>query len=188
MQPDRCHPADWENPGRVKVQISKDGRFLNPIVKNRQSCNILLTPMTDYIGTQLCHQLASQIQHQNPELVYKPRPRTVKPATTAQSSAPAKKAKPTSKSKKASTKRIVHQIPLPSRPPAPPHPVPSLDDRLPLHSPIHAAGVAVSAIARDIETEKENKKKGITSGTGEEGEKKEKQPKMKRIVVRGGKR
>lgn len=39
QQPDRCHPADWENPGRVKIQISKDGRFLNPIVKNRTSAD-----------------------------------------------------------------------------------------------------------------------------------------------------
>ena len=36
LQPDKTHPADSENPGRVKVQFIKDNRFLNPIIKNRQ--------------------------------------------------------------------------------------------------------------------------------------------------------
>ena len=36
-QPDRCHPADWENPGRVKVQFEIDGKFANPIVKTSKS-------------------------------------------------------------------------------------------------------------------------------------------------------
>jgi hypothetical protein len=37
FQPNRTHPADFENPGRVKVQFQKDGKFLNPIIKNRTS-------------------------------------------------------------------------------------------------------------------------------------------------------
>ena len=45
--------------------------------------------------------------------------------------------------------------------------------------------MAVSAIARDLETEKENKKKGITMGSTEEPSGKEKAPKIKRMVVRG---
>ena len=83
-------------------------------------------------------------------------------------------------------------------PPLPPQPVLSLEQRLPLHSPLVATGIAVSSIKRDLETERENKKKGLTAGSGaggggggEEGsaEKgaggKDKQPKMKRMVVRG---
>lgn len=42
-QPDRVHPADWANPGRVKVQFEKDGRFINPIVKNRKSGPLLVS-------------------------------------------------------------------------------------------------------------------------------------------------
>lgn len=57
-----------------------------------------------------------------------------------------------------------------------------LEDRLPLHSPIYPTGVAMSSITRDLENEKEAKKKGIAQA-GEEG--KEKAPKMKRVVVRG---
>lgn len=37
LEPEKTHPADWENPGRVKVQLERDGRPINPIVKNRES-------------------------------------------------------------------------------------------------------------------------------------------------------
>lgn len=57
-----------------------------------------------------------------------------------------------------------------------------LEDRLPLHSPVYPAGVAISAIKRDLENEKEAKMKGIAP-PAEDG--KEKAPKMKRVVVRG---
>jgi hypothetical protein len=52
-QPDKTHPADWENPGRVKVQFEKDGRFVNPIVKNRASCRLaLFNPRTSILTSQ----------------------------------------------------------------------------------------------------------------------------------------
>lgn len=67
--------------------------------------------------------------------------------------------------------------------------MPSLDDRLPLHSPVVQTGVAVASVKREMETEKENKRKGISAGGGGGEEKpeggKEKLPKIKRMVVRG---
>lgn len=36
LEPEKTHPTDWENPGRVKVQIVRDGKPINPIVKNRE--------------------------------------------------------------------------------------------------------------------------------------------------------
>jgi signal recognition particle subunit SRP19 len=58
-----------------------------------------------------------------------------------------------------------------------------------LHSPVVPAGVALSAMKRDVEQERENKKKGIAMGPGpgaDDGkEGKEKTPKVKRMVVRG---
>lgn len=30
----KCHPRDWDNPGRVRVQIRRDGRLLNENVKS----------------------------------------------------------------------------------------------------------------------------------------------------------
>lgn len=34
----KAHPRDWENPGRVRVQWKKDGRFVNPAIKTSTSC------------------------------------------------------------------------------------------------------------------------------------------------------
>lgn len=30
----KCHPADWDNPGRVRVQWRRDGELLNPGIRN----------------------------------------------------------------------------------------------------------------------------------------------------------
>ncbi|WVF69629.1 hypothetical protein IAT40_004407 [Kwoniella sp. CBS 6097] len=202
LEPDRCHPADWENPGRVKVQIMKEGRYLNPIVKNR---------------TQLYKHISDQIRQRNPSLTFdvsaaSKRSSKSKAAKTSSASTSAaasgsknksKNQKQASKSGKATTAqgkkgttqpiKTSIQIKLPTRPPPAPQPIPALDDRLPLHSPAVPAGVAVAAMKRDIEAEKEAKKKGASNpllgagpgGSGEGGEGKEKMPKMKRVVVRG---
>jgi len=158
LEPDKCHPADWENPGRVKVRFFRDGQYFNPIVKNR---------------TQLYRHLADQLCQQNPKLVFSAVSHKTKTASKAQP----KKGK-TKAQGQATTIRGA------SRPPLVPHPIPPLDARLPLHSPLVPTGVAVSAVKRDLENEKEAKKKGISMGAGAEGEK-EKMPKMKRVVVRG---
>ncbi|GFZ47857.1 hypothetical protein JCM24511_05604 [Saitozyma sp. JCM 24511] len=176
LEPDRVHPADWENPGRVKVQFVKDGRFINPIVKNR---------------SQLYKHLASQLHNLHPALIYRPAPKpasastTAATATTATGASKSKtskssgKSKAKSKSQSSASKPAVIPPKFASRPPRPTT-IPALDDRLPLHTPIAPTGVAVAAVKRDLEAEKESKKKGI--GGGEGGS--EKMPKMKRVVVR----
>ncbi|KAL7419326.1 signal recognition particle subunit [Cryptotrichosporon argae] len=168
LEPEKTHPADWENPGRVKVQFVKDGKFANPIVKNR---------------TQLYAQLAAQMQRANPSLMTQPKSASasIKPKPPPAKAIPATKAKKAS----SSTKPVVPAAPrrLPTRAPPAPQPLPALDERLPLHSPIVATGVAVSAVKRDLEAEKEAKKKGAIEGPGAGGE--AKPPKMKRMVVRG---
>ncbi|WVR04754.1 hypothetical protein IAU60_001765 [Kwoniella sp. DSM 27419] len=190
LEPDRCHPADWENPGRVKVQFEKDGRFLNPIIKNR---------------TQLYKHLADQLIQRNPKLAFTANrtssKRSSKPTTAPSSSKVKGKVQATAKSSakggkgkskasgsnsKKETANPVVPIKLPTRPPLAPQPLPTLDDRLPLHSPVVPAGVAVAAIKRDIDSEKEAKKKGLPAVGGAEGEGgKDKMPKMKRVMVRG---
>lgn len=133
----------------------------------------------DPVGTQLCHHIAAQIQHQNPSIVYTPPPRKPKGDAKAVVSKDKKK-------KSKSGNKTIKAVALPSRPPFPPQPYPVMEDRLPVYSPLHAAGVAVSAIKRDLEQEKENKKKGLSLGSTEDaGSGKEKAPKMKRVVVRG---
>ena len=37
-QPDKTHPKDWENPGRVKVLIRVDGKPVNSGIKDSPSC------------------------------------------------------------------------------------------------------------------------------------------------------
>jgi signal recognition particle subunit SRP19 len=140
------------------------------------------------------------MQHQDPSLAYKPIPKSAEKAAAAaqppaapSSSKSAKKTKslpaPAGKSGKtqATTKAARRH---PYGPPRPPRPsaVPPLDDRLPLHTPVAQTGVAVASVKREIETEKENKRKGISgAGMGEEKPEgaKEKVPKVKRMVVRG---
>lgn len=35
LEPERLHPKDWANPGRVRVQLKdEEGRLLNPKIKN----------------------------------------------------------------------------------------------------------------------------------------------------------
>ena len=36
-QIEKTHPADWRNPGRVKVLIKKDNQYAHPIIQNRKS-------------------------------------------------------------------------------------------------------------------------------------------------------
>lgn len=181
-QPEKTHPADWENPGRVKVQFEKDGRFLNPIVTNR---------------TQLCAELAKQMQRANPALVPQPEAPREKAAPAAAAPTPAPggaKGKKKSKGKApgggaAAPASAPAPAPrLPTKAPRPPLPLPARDERLPIHSPAAPTGVAVAAIKRDLENEKEAKKKGLPFAGGDDGAAKDKMPKMKRVVVRGSRR
>lgn len=36
-QIEKTHPADWHNPGRVKVLIKKHNQYAHPIIQNRKS-------------------------------------------------------------------------------------------------------------------------------------------------------
>lgn len=116
-----------------------------------------------------------------PKLSYTINPPTKsKPKPTADSvQKPSKKTKSKSGEPKPKvTKR------LRTRPPIPPQPTLKLEERLPLHSPLIQTGIAVSSIKRDLDQEKESKKNAIAAPEeGKEGG--AKQPKMKRIMVRG---
>lgn len=171
------------------MQFVRDGKFMNPIVKNSESAYCVdwcASMLKHSLGTQLYKHIADQIRQQNPSVKYTPRPKTAKPSKEAESStAKSKKAKSKANAKAKSAKAQSVPVLFATRPPLPPQPVPTLEDRLPLHSPVHPTGVALASIKRDIETEKENKKKGITPGPSAEEGGKEKQPKVKRIMVRG---
>ena len=126
------------------------------------------------------------MRNRDPKGAYTPRQKAEKNEKDAKLPSRSGKAKAKSRKAKTPSDAVITPRP-PTRVPSAPQPIPKLEDRFPLHSPVHPTGVAVSSIQREIETEKENKKKGITGGAGEEGGK-EKMPKMKRVVVRGPKR
>lgn len=147
------------------MQFVKDGRFINPIIKNR---------------TQLYKHISDQIRQRNPSIVFDPTAtasRRPQPFSSASTSKPTKKNKAKVKQPSKAPRPIVK---LPTRPPLPPVPVPNPDDRLPFNSPLIPMGVIIAAIKREKAEEKEKKKVGGGEGTGEA-----KVPKMKKIVVRG---
>lgn len=124
------------------------------------------------------------MRNAEPSLSYRPSPKNTKP-TPSQSQIKAKSQEKPSTAKSNSQTKLRRHPYGPARPPRPTI-VPALDDRLPLHTPLAQTGVAVASVKRELETDKENKKKGIGAIQGEEGkEGKEKMPKMKRVVVRG---
>ena len=117
-----------------------------------------------------------------PKLSYTINPPTKpksKPADTTSVSKPNKKSKKSTDTKTRQPKK------LRTRPPIPPQPTLKLEDRLPLHSPLIQTGIAVSSIKRDLDQEKEAKKNAIAAPAEEGGKEGAKQPKMKRIMVRG---
>ncbi|KAL3479712.1 signal recognition particle, SRP19 subunit [Aspergillus californicus] len=43
FEPEKLHPKDWANPGRVRVQLKNDsGRLINPKIKNKHHLYILI--------------------------------------------------------------------------------------------------------------------------------------------------
>lgn len=36
FEPSKCHPKDWANPGRVRVQVKKDGRAVSAKIQNSE--------------------------------------------------------------------------------------------------------------------------------------------------------
>lgn len=51
LEPEKLHPKDWANPGRVRVLLKEDGKSTNPNIKNSMFlCRIL--PLYPRIGVQ----------------------------------------------------------------------------------------------------------------------------------------
>lgn len=43
FEPDKTHPKDWSNPGRVRVLLKQDGQLLNRNIKNKHHLYILMS-------------------------------------------------------------------------------------------------------------------------------------------------
>ncbi|GHJ87352.1 hypothetical protein NliqN6_3754 [Naganishia liquefaciens] len=174
---EKTHPADWRNPGRVKVLIKKDNQYAHPVIQNR---------------SQLSAHIARQMQRMNPNLVPKSddlgsrREETAKEDTGLRQAANGDSAKSFNQAPSSRPRRKTRNLPLSA-----PHPFPPMDDRLPINSPAVALGIAVQSVRRDLEQEKERKRVGSGQNTdvgnapgGNEPPSGSNKPKMKKIVVR----
>ena len=51
LEPEKLHPKDWANPGRVRVLLKEDGKLTNPNIKNSMFLGRIL-PQYPRIGVQ----------------------------------------------------------------------------------------------------------------------------------------
>ncbi|PAK71521.1 hypothetical protein B8W95_13910, partial [Staphylococcus pasteuri] len=57
LQPLKTHPKDWENPGRVKVQLrTAEGTPRNPSIKNSKRCFLFVRARQE-----MCRMLTSHL-------------------------------------------------------------------------------------------------------------------------------
>jgi len=134
----KCHPRDWENPGRVRVQWKRDGQLVNPSITSKKL---------------LLEGIAYQIQRLRPELVPKvpyiylaPKlPPTSQPKPTA--SGKGKQSQQKSKQAAPSTSTTTSKRLNPGcRLPVPPEPQPAPNSRLSTYSPAITAGILIDTI------------------------------------------
>ncbi|KAG8912516.1 signal recognition particle subunit [Tulasnella sp. 417] len=135
-EPIKCHPRDWGNPGRVKVQWKQpDGRLTNPAIPTKK---------------KLFELIAAHIQRSKPELV----PDLTKlaitdeaPATAdEQPSKPPPNKSPNKKDgKKAPTPSAQNQKPRTRPLPKAPSPLPPLSERYSPYSPLIPSGSLLEA-------------------------------------------
>lgn len=70
LEPEKLHPKDWANPGRVRVLLKNEsGKLVNPRIKNSM-CSLsrgMITSLTRYTRTPSLHprRSAPQIQSDN---------------------------------------------------------------------------------------------------------------------------
>ncbi|KAI0684907.1 signal recognition particle, SRP19 subunit [Cytidiella melzeri] len=134
----KFHPRDWENPGRVRVQLKKDGRLVNPKIRNKK---------------ELLELIAMQIQIGKPDNI--PRP----PYTTTSAEAPAEStpaptpakgkqlaSKTAGKGASSGTTVAPAAVPATKRLPAPPAPHPPLANRVSPFSPALVSGVLIDTV------------------------------------------
>ncbi|RDB27476.1 Signal recognition particle SEC65 subunit [Hypsizygus marmoreus] len=138
----KCHPRDWENPGRVRVQWKKDGKLMNPMVQ------------TTTQEKQLLEVICFQIQHIKPENIPKP-PYNTTPSIIAVPTPSAKTPNGAPSSNKgkqpAATKSKSPTAPQSKqvggrRLPIPPEPHPPLASRVSAYSPAISTGVLIETV------------------------------------------
>jgi len=127
-EPNKRHPKDWDNPGRVRVELKRNGKFMNPAIKSKK---------------QLLEAISFQIQGLKHDNIPKP-PYNTSPLYTNTTSNP-KSAKSKSKTPTPTT-APKSKTQGKRRLPIPPTPHPPLATRLSPYSPALVSGVLIETV------------------------------------------
>jgi len=145
----KCHPRDWANPGRVRVQWKKDGGgFVNPTIRTKKQ---LLAAIAAYI------QAVKPELVPKPELMSKPEPRVKASAAGPSSSSSSAKPSGSAKAKQKAPAKAPQSLQDADSPSdaltvmgafthTPPLPPPALAVRVSAYSPAVPSGVLVDAL------------------------------------------
>ena len=186
MEPQKSHPRDWENPGRVRVQWKQDGRPLNPAVQTSEWLTALcMTAADGRLEKQLLEMISFQIQRSKPDNIPKPPYNTTKAAP--EPSQPAQQPSAASKGKQPATGSKFKSTDVSPEPakrsggralPVPPEPFPPLAERVSPFSPALASGVLIDTVKAGMNAqEKEPAQAGAANANAAAG-------KGKRKVIR----
>jgi len=148
-EPNKSHPRDWENPGRVKVLWKENGRLLHPHLKTKK---------------QLLEAISRQIQRTDPSLI--PTPDQLRSAATHQPDAGAPSTSSSSK-KPAATNKPKTKPKNGAKPTEPPSPLPEIGQRLPPWSPALETGVLLETMK--VALGQAEKGEGAGAGPGAPG-------------------
>ncbi|EIW77030.1 signal recognition particle SRP19 subunit [Coniophora puteana RWD-64-598 SS2] len=172
----KCHPRDWENPGRVRVQWRKDGKLVNSAIASKK---------------QLLEMISFQIQRTKPDNIPKkpfltsrdpnipsePVSATPSAAPSAQTPSNASsntKGKQPAKGKPGSALTVASATPSSTqddyvqkaRLPRPPAPLPSLASRVSPYSPALPSGVLIETVKAGMNAQAEGGGAGGMGGMG----------------------
>ena len=158
----KCHPRDWENPGRVRVQWKRDGQLVNPSITSSKIALLVSTLSTIGLSYSrntspeklLLEGIAYHIQRLKPEVIPKtpytylaPKlPPTSQPKLTANGKGKQSQQKSKQATQSMTTTTASKKFNPGCRLPAPPEPQPALNNRLSTYSPAIAAGILIDTI------------------------------------------
>ncbi|KAF8317221.1 signal recognition particle, SRP19 subunit [Clavulina sp. PMI_390] len=142
-EPEKCHPRDWENPGRVKILLKEEGRPYNRNITTKKQLLEAIGTMIQKLDTSQT-PLPEQITASSPEAPSAAEPKLKQSAKDSSKSTGGTKALATSQKP---------ARPARTRTPKPPSPIPALRDRYMVHSPTIPTGTLVDTVKASIKAQ-----------------------------------
>jgi len=174
-EPDKTHPRDWENPGRVKVLFKDNGQFTNRNITTKKR---LLEAIAETIQAQYASQtpLPEQTRPSLPSIDAKADSLPLVPSTLGKKGTPAKS---NAQSGQTPPRRGRQQVIKP------PEPLPPMSERYGTNSPLVEAGVLVETVKVALKQQAENDKKALEGPAGSQPGTPAGKGKRKVVRVRG---